>query len=83
MRILLIFSAIVIYLFLVVFMESELIKIEVRKEELKNRVVKLKNQKEQLESRLIDITNLANIETVAREMGLIFPEKEDVLGVVE
>jgi hypothetical protein len=83
MRILLIFSAIIIYLFLLVFIESELIKIEVHKEELKNRVIKLKNQMEQLESGLIDITNLANIELVAREMGLIFPEKEDVLGVVE
>jgi energy-converting hydrogenase Eha subunit H len=83
MRILIIFVAVIIYLFLLVFIESELVKIEVRKEVLKNKVVELRNNKKQLESDLIDIANLANIETAARAMGFFFPEQNDILGVVE
>ncbi len=83
MRILIFFIVIIVYLFLLVFIESELVKIEVRKEELKNRVVELRNEKKQLESHLIDIANLANIEAAAKEMGFFFPEQSDVLGVIE
>ena len=83
MRILIIFISIIVYLFLLVFIESELVKIEVRKEELKNRVVDLRNQKKQLESDLIDIANLANIEAAAKGMGFFFPEQSDILGVIE
>ena len=77
------FVAIIVYLFLLVFIESELVKIEVRKEDLKNSVVELMNRKKQLESDLIDVANLANIEAAAKTMGYFFPEQNDILGVVE
>jgi len=83
MRILIIFIGIIIYLFLIVFVESELVKIEVRKEELKDKVIELRNQKKQLESDVIDLANLANIEEAAKAIGYFFPEKDDILGVVE
>jgi preprotein translocase subunit SecY len=83
MRILMIFLAIIAYLFLLVYIESELVKIEVRKEELKNNVIALRNQKKQLESDLLDVANLANIENTAKELGYFFPEQHDILGVVE
>jgi preprotein translocase subunit SecY len=77
------FVAIIIYLFLLVFIESEMVKIEVRKENLKNEVVVLRNQRKQLESNLIDIANLASIEEAAKAMDYVFPEQDDILGVVE
>jgi preprotein translocase subunit SecY len=83
MRILIIFIGIIVYLFLIVFVESELVKIEVRKEALKDKVIELRNQKKQLESDLIDLANLANIEEAAKAIGYFFPEKDDILGVVE
>jgi cell division protein FtsL len=83
MRILIIFIGIIVYLFLIVFVESELVKIEVRKEELKDKVIELRNQKKQLESDVIDLANLANIEEAAKAIGYFFPEKDDILGVVE
>jgi cell division protein FtsL len=83
MRFLMIFVAVIIYLFLLVFMESELVKIEVRTENLTNEVIALRNRRKQLESDLIDITNLANIEEAAKKMNYVFPEPDDVLGVVE
>lgn len=78
-----IFVAIIVYLFLLVFIESELVKIEVRNEDLRNNVVELRNHKKQLESDLIDVANLANIETAAKAMGYFFPEQSDILGVIE
>jgi cell division protein FtsL len=83
MRILIIFTTVIIYLFLLVFIESELVKIEVRKEEIKSKVAELRNQKKGLESDIIDIANLANIEAAAKDMGFFFPEQSDILGVVE
>jgi hypothetical protein len=83
MRILMIFVAIIVYLFLLVFIESELVKIEVRNEDLRNNVIELRNRKKQLESDMIDVANLANIETAAKAMGYFFPEQNDILGVVE
>jgi cell division protein FtsL len=83
MRILIIFIGIIVYLFLIVFVESELVKIEVRKEALKDKVIESRNQKKQLESDLIDLANLANIEEAAKAIGYFFPEKDDILGVVE
>ncbi|MBE0433025.1 hypothetical protein IBX73_06105 [candidate division WOR-3 bacterium] len=83
MRVLLIFTAIIIYLFLLVFIESELVKIEGRKEDLASAVTELENEKKQLGSILITHTNLASIEAAAREMGLVFPQNGDIVGVVE
>lgn len=83
MRVLLIFISIIAYMFLLVFIESELVKIEVRKESLKSQVIELQNEKKQLGSRLIDVTNLAHIESAAKEMGYIFPQTDDILGVIE
>ncbi|UCG30644.1 MAG: hypothetical protein JSV53_01845 [candidate division WOR-3 bacterium] len=83
MRVLIIFVSIIVYLFLLVFIESELVKIEVRKEDLGIEVVELQNERKQLESRLIDIANLAYIESAAKEMGYTFPEMDDILGVIE
>ena len=83
MRVLVIFISVILYLFVLVYIESELVKIEVRMEELKNRVITLRNQKKQLGSELIDIANLADIEASAKAMGFVFPDDDDVLGVVE
>ncbi len=83
MRILIIFVAIIAYLFLLVYIESELVKIEVHKEDLQNSVIALRNHRKQLESDLLDVANLANIESAAKAMGYSFPEQDDILGVVE
>jgi len=83
MRVLMTFVAIILYMFLLVFIESELVKIEVRKEDLKNDVIELQNEKKQLESRLIEYANLARIEAAAKKMGYVFPAREDILGVIE
>jgi hypothetical protein len=83
MRILTILVSIILYMFLLVFIESELVKIEVRKEVIKTDVVELQNEKKQLESSLINVANLAHIESAAKEMGYVFPQKDDILGVIE
>ncbi|UCD06102.1 MAG: hypothetical protein JSV98_02415 [candidate division WOR-3 bacterium] len=83
MRILIIFVSVIIYMFVLVLIESELVKIEVRKEVIERDVVELQNEKKQLESSLIDVANLAHIEAAAREMGFVFPQKDDILGVIE
>lgn len=83
MRVLLIFAAIIAYLFLLVFIESELVKIEGRREDLRSAVTELENRKKQLQSILITYTNLARIEAEAKKMGLVFPQNSDILGVVE
>jgi len=83
MRSVLVFIATVIYLFLVVFIESELVKLEVRKENLENRVIALKNEKKLLEFEVTDVSNLAKIEAAAKARGFIFPRETDILGVVK
>ena len=83
MRIVMLFVAIIGYLFLLVFIESELVKIEVRMEELKSEVAQLRNRRKGMESELLDIANLANIETAAKAMGFSFPAQDDILGVIE
>jgi len=80
---LLVAIAVVLYLFSLVFIESELVKLEVRKEDLENRLVELKNQKKLLEFEVMDISNLANIEAEARARGFVFPTEEDILGTVK
>jgi preprotein translocase subunit SecY len=77
-----IFLGVVAYLFSLVFVESELIKIQIRRERLKNRFQELGNQKKEMEFRLMKLSNLAVIEAQAKERGFIFPVKEDILGVI-
>ncbi len=83
MRVLLIFIAVVIYLFCLVFIESELVKLHVRKENLENRLVELKNQKEVLEFEVMNLSNLANIEAEAKRRNFIFPKEEDILDIIK
>jgi preprotein translocase subunit SecY len=83
MRYLLIFLGVIAYLFSLVFIESELIKIQIRKERLKSRFQELVNQKKDLEFRLTKLSNLAVIEAQAKERGFVFPDKEDILGVIK
>ncbi len=83
MRGLLIFAAVVVYLFSLVFIESELVKIQVRKENLENRFTELKNQKKVLEFEVMNLSNLAEIEIEAKERNFIFPEEKDILGVIK
>lgn len=83
MRVVLIFLAAVFFLFSLVYIESELVKLEVRKENLKNRVVGLRNQQEVLEFEVMNLANLAKIEEAAKRKGFFFPDKDDILGVVK
>lgn len=83
MRGLLIFIAVVVYLFSLVYIESELVKLQVTKENLENRFTELKNQRKVLEFEVMNLSNLAAIEVEAKERGFIFPREEDILGVVK
>ena len=83
MRVVLIFLAIIFFLFSLVYIESELVKLEVRKENLKNRVVELRNKEEVLEFEVMNLANLAKIEEAAKRKGFFFPDKDDILGVVK
>jgi len=83
MRVVLIFLAVIFFLFSLVYIESELVKLEVRKENLKNRVVELRNQEEILEFEVMNLANLAKIEEAAKKKGFFFPDKDDILGVVK
>jgi cell division protein FtsL len=83
MRVILIFLVVVVFLFSLVYIESELVKIEVRKENLKNRVNELRNQKEMLELEVINLSNLARIEVDAKKRGFFYPDEDDILGVVK
>jgi cell division protein FtsL len=83
MRAFLIFIAIVLYLFLLVFIESELVQLEVRKEDMENRLIELQNQKKILEFEVMDVSNLVRIEAEARARGFIFPTEDDILGAVK
>lgn len=75
--------AIVVYLFALVFLESELVKLEARNERLMNRVTELRNEKERLESEVMELSNLAVIEFEAKKRGFVFPREEDILGVIK
>lgn len=83
MRYILIFLGVIAYLFSLVFIESELIKVQIRKERLKSRFQELVNQKKDLEFRLTKLSNLAVIEAQAKERGFVFPDKVDILGVIK
>jgi preprotein translocase subunit SecY len=83
MRYILIFLGVIAYLFSLVFIESELIKIQIRKERLKSRFQELVNQQKDLEFRLTKLSTLAVIEAQAKERGFVFPDKEDILGVIK
>lgn len=83
MRILIIFLALLIYLFSIVYIESELVKVNIRKNNLKNQVQELKNEKANLQLKITELSNLAKIEIEAKKRGFIFPEKEDILRVTK
>mgnify|MGYP001104650542 CR=1 FL=1 len=83
MRVVLIFLTIVIFLFSLVYIESELVKLAVRKENLENRVIELCNQEEILELEVMSLSNLAKIEKEAKRKGFFFPGENDILGVVK
>lgn len=83
MRALMILIAVVVYLFSLVFFESELVKLEARNERLTNRMTELQNEKKRLDSEIMDLSNLAVIEVEAKKRGFVFPRKEDILGVVK
>ena len=75
--------AVVVYLFSLVFLESELVKLEARNERLTNRVTELQNEKKRLDSEIMALSNLAVIEIEAKNRGFVFPRKEDILGVMK
>ena len=81
MRVLLIFMVVVIFLFALVYIESELVKLEVRKEQLTNRVIELENEKRGLQFEVTDLSNLAVIEREAKLRGFVYPGEDDMLGV--
>ncbi|MCX7994592.1 MAG: hypothetical protein N3A65_02300 [candidate division WOR-3 bacterium] len=83
MRFFVIIFFILIYLFSLVYIESELVKYNIRKEELKNQVQELKNEKASLMARLNYFSNLAYIEAEAKKRDFIFPAREDILGIVK
>ena len=83
MRVILIFSGIVVYLFLLVYIESELVKIEVRKDNLHDRLLELENRKKDLQSEIMNLNNLAIIEEQAKQQGFIFPGENSILGVLK
>jgi cell division protein FtsL len=82
MRVLLIFIIVVVFLFALVYIESELVKLEVRKEQLSNQVIELENEKRRLEFEVMDLSNLAVIEREAKQRGFVYPDEDDVLGAV-
>jgi cell division protein FtsL len=83
MRSIIIFIAVLVYLFSIIYIESELVALEVRKENLENRMTELQNQKKLLEFEVMGLSNLAAIKAQAQVRGFIFPEEKDILGVVK
>jgi len=83
MRFLLIFLLVILYLFGLVYIESELVKFNIRKENLKNHLQELKNEKANLMAKVASLSNLARIETEAKKHDFIFPAKDDILGVIK
>ncbi len=82
MRYVLMFLAAIGYLFSLVFMESELIKYQMRREQLRNRIQELARRQQELDSQLMKVSNLAVIESQARERNFLFPGKDDILGII-
>ncbi|OGC41267.1 hypothetical protein A2Y85_00685 [candidate division WOR-3 bacterium RBG_13_43_14] len=82
MRLILIIFLVVFYLFTLVYVESELLKLEVRKEDLKEQSIELQNQEKSLEFQVAELSNLAYIEAAAKERGFTFPEKDEILGII-
>ncbi len=74
---------VVFYLFTLVYVESELLKLEVKKETLREQAVELRNQKKIYEFEVTEISNLAYIEAAAKERDFIFPEQDDILGYIK
>lgn len=83
MRVIIIFLGVVIFLFVLVFIESELVKLEVRQEHLEEQLIVLQNRKKNLEFEVLHVSNLAQVEIEAREQGFIFPKENDILGVAK
>ena len=75
--------AVMVYLFLLVYIESDLVKSEARNERLMNRFTELQNEKKHLDSEIMDLSNLAVIEVEAKRRNFVFPEQQDILGVVK
>ncbi|MEO0128957.1 MAG: hypothetical protein ABIL02_01820 [candidate division WOR-3 bacterium] len=73
----------VLYLFGIVYIESELVKFNIRKENLKSQIQELKNEKANLTATVASLSNLARIEIEAKKQDFIFPAKEDILGVIK
>lgn len=74
--------AVVVFLFSLVYIESDLVKLEVRKEQLGNTVIELENEKRRLEFEAMDLSNLAVIEREAKKRGFMYPDNDDILGAV-
>jgi len=74
---------VILYLFGLVYIESELVKFNIRKENLKNQVQELKNEKANLMAKIASLSNLARIEAEAKKHDFIFPAKDDILGVIK
>lgn len=83
MRIVLIFIGVVMYLFLLVYIESELVAIEVRKENMQNRTIELENRQKDLQFEVMNLSNVALIEEQAKAHGFIFPSDEEIRGVLK
>jgi cell division protein FtsL len=83
MRGLIVFVLVVLYLFALVYIESELVKLEVKKEKLQERVTELENTKEMLEFEITKLNNLAYIEAEAKKRNFIYPCDEEILGVTK
>lgn len=83
MRFLLIFLLAILYLFGIVYIESELVKFNIRRENLKNQIQELKNEQANLMAKVVSLSNLARIETEAKKHDFIFPTKDDILGVIK
>ncbi len=83
MRGLLIFLAVVLYLFSLILIQSELLKLEGRKETLANRLIELRGERKLLDAQIMDLANLARIEAKAKRMGLVYPQDRDILGTVK
>ncbi|MEO0094522.1 MAG: hypothetical protein ABIL46_07435 [candidate division WOR-3 bacterium] len=83
MRFLLIILLVVLYLFSLVYIESELVKFNIRKENLKNQIQEVKNEQANLRAKLTHLSNLARVEAEAQKRDFMFPAKDDILGVVK
>ncbi len=83
MRIVIVGMLILLFLFSIVYIESELVKVNIRKEYLKNQAQELKNEKANLQAQVTYVSNLARVEMEAKKRGFMFPKKEDILGVIK